>query len=114
MLSNPSPFVISLLVFVAVTAVVNGLAFMMRDQNPKTATRLVLLVGKRRKDGESTDILRQAAFEGDRKSFLEWITPTFFNPKKLFEQADCHIPPSTLFGIGLLLAGLGATATLLA
>ena len=29
----------------------------------------------------------------------------------MFEQADCHIKPSTLFGIGLLLASLGVTAS---
>src|SRR5262249_1798182 len=31
-------------------------------------------------------------------------------PQKFFEQADCHLKPSTLFGIGLLLAVAGATA----
>ena len=43
---------------------------------------------------------------------LEFLTPKFLSPQKLFEQADCHIKPSTLFGIGLFLAGLGATATI--
>jgi len=57
--------------------------------------------------------LRKQAFESDKKNFLETITPKFLTPQKLFEQADCHIKPSTLFGIGLLLALLGATAGIL-
>jgi tight adherence protein B len=86
----------------------------LRDQGPKTASRLDLLVGKRRReDDQAADILRRTAFENDTKSFLEVITPRFLSPQKLFEQADCHIKPSTLFGIGLLLAALGATVSLL-
>src|SRR5439155_12860459 len=81
---------------------------------PKTATRLDLLVGKRkREDGQGADILRKTAFGGDKRSLLEALTPKFLSPQKLFEQADCHIKPGTLFGIGVLLAVLGATATLL-
>ena len=33
---------------------------------------------------------------------------SFPSLQKMFEQADCHIKPSTLFGIGLLLAVVGA------
>jgi tight adherence protein B len=90
------------------------LAFMFRDATPRTATRLNLLVGKRRRGEEQADILKNAAFENDKKSFMGLLTPQFLSPKKMFEQADCHIPPSTLFGIGLLMAVLGATVTLLA
>jgi tight adherence protein B len=107
--------VISALVFIAVTAIIGMLAFMFRDQGPQTATRLDLLVGKRsRNDQQAADILRKSAFEGDKKSLLESITPRIPSVQKLFEQADCHIKPSTLFGIGLLLAVLGATGSVLA
>src|SRR5262249_4306612 len=41
------------------------------------------------------------------------LTPKFLSPRKMFEQADCNLPPSTLFGVGLLLGALGATVTLL-
>jgi tight adherence protein B len=108
-----NPTVISLLVFLAVSGIVGVLAFVLRDSNPRTATRLDLLVGKRRRDDDQAAILR-AGFENDKKTFLEMLTPKFFSPKKMFEQAECHIPPSTLFGVSLLLAVLGATVTLLA
>jgi tight adherence protein B len=110
-----TPTIISMLVFLGVSAVVGLLAFVFRDQGPQTSTRLDLLVGKRsRKDQQTNDILRKSAFENDKKSLLEAITPTFLSPQKLFEQADCNIKPGTLTGIGLLLAALGATATMLA
>jgi tight adherence protein B len=110
-----TPTIISMLVFLGVTAVIGLLAFVLREQGPQTATRLDLLVGKRgRKDQQSNDILRKTAFEADKKSLLEAITPKFLSPQKLFEQADCNIKPGTLTGIGLLLAAFGATGTMLA
>src|SRR5579871_2420428 len=109
-----TPILISAMVFLAVAALVGVLAFVFRDNTPQTAARLDLLVGKRSREADkSQDILRKAAFESDKKNFLESITPKFLTPTKLFEQADCHIKPSTLFGIGLLLAAIGATATVL-
>jgi tight adherence protein B len=102
------------MVFVGVAAMVGTLAFVFRDKGPQTATRLDLLVGKRRReDDQAADILRKTAFENDKKSLLGMLTPTFLSPQKLFEQADCHIKPSTLFGIGVLLGVLGATVTVL-
>ena len=53
------------------------------------------------------------AFENDKKSFMEMLTPKFLSPQKLFEQADCHINPSTLTTIGLILALIGATISVL-
>jgi len=102
------------MVFLAVSGIVGVLAFMLKDNTTRTATRLDMLVGKRRRGDDQADILRNAAFENDKKSLLEWLTPKFLSPKKMFEQADCHIPPSTLMGVSLLLAGMGATLTLLA
>lgn len=110
-----TPIIISVLAFVAVTSLVGVVAFMFREQSPKAATRLDLLVNKRlREQDEANAILRDEAFEKDKKSLLEALTPRFLTPKKLFEQADCHIKPSTLFGIGLLLAAIGVTGTLMA
>src|SRR5579871_3746533 len=102
--------IIPALVFVCVAALIGVLAFVFRDQTPKAATRLDLLVGKRRKeDDQQADILRKSAFESDKKNLFEQLTPKFLTPTKLFEQADCHIKPSTLFGIGVLLASVGVT-----
>jgi tight adherence protein B len=109
-----TPLLISVLAFMTVTAVVGLLAFVFRDQMPQTATRLEMLVGKRPRDDGGADILRKMAFEGDRRSFFEAITPRFLSPQKIFEQADCHISPGTLTGIGLLLGIIGATVTVLA
>ena len=110
-----TPTIISMLVFLGVTAVIGFLAFVFREQGPQTSTRLDLLVGKRsRQDQQNTDILRKTAFENDKRSLLEAITPKFLSPQKLFEQADCHIKPGTLTGVALLLAALGATVTMLA
>ncbi|HZY86435.1 MAG TPA: type II secretion system F family protein [Gemmataceae bacterium] len=109
-----TPLLVSAMVFVGVAAMVGTLAFVFRDKGPQTATRLDLLVGKRRREDDQTaDILRKTAFENDKKSLLGMLTPTFLSPQKLFEQADCHIKPSTLFGIGVLLGVLGATVTVL-
>jgi tight adherence protein B len=110
-----SPVIISILAFVTVATLVGMLAFVFRDQTPQTATRLDMLVGKRRRDDDQgADILRKTAFESDKRSLLEAVTPKFLSPQKLFEQADCHIKPSTLTGIGILLGAGGATVTVLA
>jgi tight adherence protein B len=109
-----NPMLISLLAFVAVASVVGLLAFVFRDGSPQTATRLDVLVGKRRKDDPQADILRKTAFDADKRSLLEALTPKLLSMERLFQQAECHIKPSTLFGIGLGLGILGATASWMA
>src|SRR5215468_5799100 len=109
-----TPMMISVVAFVAVSAVVGLVAFVLRDGTPKTTERLETLVGKRAKTDPSMDILKKSAFESDKKSLLEVITPHLPSLQRIFEQADCHIKVSTLFGIGLVLAFLGGTGSLLA
>jgi tight adherence protein B len=105
-----STILISMMVFVGVSAVIGLLAFVFRDGPPKTATRLDMLIGKRRKeDDQATDILRKTAFESDKKSLLEMMTPKFISLSKMFEQADCHIKPNTLTLIGMGLAAAAVT-----
>jgi tight adherence protein B len=108
--------VLPFLVFLCVAAVaVGALAFVFRDKAPKTATRLDLLIGKRRReDDDKADILRKTAFEGDKKSLIEMITPKFISLSKLFEQADCHIKPNTLTLIGVVLAVAGVSLSWIA
>jgi tight adherence protein B len=103
-----------MLAFMLVAALVGLLAFVFRDSTPQAAARLDTLVGKRRREEEGTDILRKTAFEGDKRSLLHALTPKFLSPQKWFEQADCHIKPGTLTAVGLVLAVLGITATVLA
>jgi tight adherence protein B len=108
-------FLIPAMVFASVATLIGVLAFVFRGEQPKAATRLDLLVGKRRReDDQQADILRKTAFENDKKSLLEAITPRFLTPQKLFEQADCHIKPGTLMGIGLGLAAAGVTISWIA
>jgi tight adherence protein B len=110
-----SPLVIAMIAFLAVAGLIGLLAFVFRDSTPKAATRLDMLIGKRRRDDDDkADILRKTAFENDKKSLMEALTPQFLSPQKMFEQADCHIKPHILMGIGLLLGAAGATATMLA
>ncbi len=109
-----TPMMISLIAFVAVTAVVGLVAFVFRDNDARTSNRLDTLVGKRAKTDEATDILKKTAFESDKKSLLEAMTPNWPSFLKICEQADCNIKVSTLFGIGLVLALLGATGSWLA
>ena len=105
---------LGMVAFVGVAALVGVLAFVFRDNTPQAATRLDMLVGKRRReDDEKADILRKSAFEGDKKNFLEAITPKFLSPQKMFEQADCHIKP-TRCSASVWLGVVGATVTVLA
>jgi tight adherence protein B len=106
---------ISVVAFVAVSAVVGLVAFVLRDYGETgAADRLDTLVGKGPKADPTADIIRKSAFENDKKSLLEIITPNLPSLQKIFEQADCHIKASSLLGIGLLLGVLGTTASWLA
>ncbi|HYV39740.1 MAG TPA: type II secretion system F family protein [Gemmataceae bacterium] len=110
-----TPLIITALAFVAVTAVIGALMLVFAGgPSAKTTERLETLTGKRKKEDESANILRKTAFEQDKKSLLKMLTPNFPSLQKIFVQADCHIAPSTLAGVGLLLALLGMTATWLA
>jgi tight adherence protein B len=109
-----TPFLISVLAFVGVASLVGVLAFVFGGDSAKTADRLDTLTGRKRHEDEATNILRKTALEGDKKSLLELLTPNLPSLTKVIVQADCHIRASTLFGIGLLLAVLGTTASWLA
>jgi tight adherence protein B len=107
-----TPLLITALAFMGVTAVVGMLVFLFAgDGGVKTEERLETLTGKRKKNDESANILRKTAFEQDKKSLIQMLTPSFPSLQKIFVQADCHIAPSTLAGAGLLLALVGMTAT---
>ncbi|MGE3807948.1 MAG: type II secretion system F family protein, partial [Gemmataceae bacterium] len=106
---------IVLLVFVIVVAVGGLLAFMLRGSggNKAAASRLDILVGKKRTDS-SQDILLKKAYEADRNRILEFVQGFMPNLPKFFEQADANIKPSSLVIIGLILGGIGLTGSWLA
>jgi tight adherence protein B len=95
--------------FLAVAAVIGVLGFVFRDSGPKVQSRLDNLIGKRRREESSADILRKTAFEGDKKTLLEMLIPKGFSLKLFFEQADVHIKPNTLLGIGAALMVVGVS-----
>ena len=62
-----SPLMLGMVAFVAVAGLIGLLAFVFRDTTPKAATRLDMLIGKRRReDDDKADILRKSAFESDK------------------------------------------------
>jgi len=110
-----SPLIITLIPFLAVSVVVGLVAFVLRDTSGgKVTERLDTLVGKKLKTDGTNEILKKTAFESDKKSLLEAITPNLPSLQKIFEQADCHIKVSTVFGVGLVLGVIGMTGSWLA
>ena len=106
-----TPLIIAALAFISVTAIIGTLMFVFSGSGgASTAERLELLTGKRKKEDANGSILRKTAFEQDKKSLLQMLTPNLPSLQKVFVQADCHIAPSTLAGVGLLLAILAMTA----
>jgi tight adherence protein B len=105
---------IPLLAFLGVAALVGLMAFVLRDNSARAVERLDTLTGRRRRDDPGMEILKKRAFERDKKSLLEMITPNFPSLQKIFMQADCHIKPSTLFGLGAALGVLAVTGAWLA
>jgi tight adherence protein B len=110
-----TPLLISAMAFLGVSALIGMLMFVLAgDKGVKMQERLDTLTGKRKKEDQTGSILRKTAFEADKNSLLQLLTPNLPSLDKMFVQADCHIAPSTLFGVSLLLALLGMTATWLA
>jgi tight adherence protein B len=109
-----SPLIVSMLVFMGVVGVISVLAFVLGGDNARVQDRLDTFTGKKKKDDETTNILKKTAFERDKNSLLETLTPNLPSLQKLIVQADVHIRPSTLFGIGAALGVLGATLSWLA
>jgi len=102
---------ISVLVFIAVQAVLGALLFVFNDGSGKITERLELLTGRRKKEDAATSILKKTALDRDKKSLLEALTPNMPSLQKLLVQADAHIRPGMLMGIGVLLGVLGFSAS---
>ena len=111
-----TPLMMSVLVFFAVAGLVGLVAFLFRQPNSgRAAERLDVLVGRGSAQTTSSAdlLLRQALEEVDRRTFLDRITPEFFNFRRMFEQADVNIRPSALFGIALTLGGVAGSSILI-
>ena len=109
-----SPLLIYALVFIGVSAVIGVLFFIFGEGTAKTAERLDMLTGRKRKDDEATTILKKTALDRDKKSLLDALTPNIVSLQKLIVQGDANITPSTFMVISLILGALGFTASWLA
>lgn len=107
------PMVMMIVVFLLIIGVAGLALFLFRDSGGggKTSTRLDIMVGKKKADSGTEMLLRQSASELDKAALLSILTSRIPNMDKLFEQADCHIKPSTLMGIGAVLAAVFMTLT---
>src|SRR6267154_1526633 len=104
-----APLLIYGMVFICVSAIVGVLFFIFGEGSAKTAERLDMLTGKRRREDETTTILKKTALDRDKKSLLEALTPNIPTVQKLIVQADANITPSTFMVISLVLAAVGFT-----
>lgn len=109
-----SPLLIAALVFIGVQVLIGAMFFVFSGGAGKTSDRLDALTGKKKKEDEATSILKRTALDRDKKNLLEMFTPNIVSLQKLIVQADVNIRASTLFGIGMLLAFLGFTGSVLA
>jgi tight adherence protein B len=109
-----NPILLPILIGGLVVAMVAMLYIALRrNDGEKASERLDQLVGRNsRKDSSADMLLKQALQEVDKKTLLDRLTPEFFNFTKVFEQADCNIKPSALFGISLGLAVVGAALSI--
>ena len=96
--------------FVVVMVVVGLLALVFRgDGKEKSASRLDVLVGKRRNDS-APDLLRNFDFDADGKSLLDRMASKLPNMQRFFDQADYH-KPNQLLIVGLVAGALTMTAS---
>jgi tight adherence protein B len=108
-----SSMMIAVVVFIGIQAVVGALFFVFNGNSEKVNDRLDQLTGRKKKDDESTNILKKTAMERDKKNLLESLVPNIPSLQKLIMQADANIRASTLFGIGALLGVLGFLGSML-
>jgi tight adherence protein B len=108
-----SPMLIAVVVFIAIQAVIGALFFVFNGNEGKVSDRLDAMTGKKRKDDETTNILKKTAMERDKKNLLEMLIPNIPSLQKLIVQADANIKASTLFGIGALLGVVGTLGSML-
>ena len=109
-----SSVLISGLIGLLVVGAVMAVAFALSGRNDGRASdRLDVLVGRKSiKDSSADMLLKQALQEVDRKTLMDKLMPEFFNLTKVFEQADCNIKPSALFGISVALGVVGAALSI--
>src|SRR3989304_5231630 len=108
-----SPLIVSIVVFVGVSALVVGIAFMMRsDKEQEVEDRLsVLTSGKKKKSRSSVEAAQYAellkTMRSDGSSAIERFISRYMNLRLLFEQADVALPVPQFLVICAILAAVG-------
>ena len=104
------PILISVAAFVAVVALVGGVAFVMRDfSSTEVEDRLQVMTGRKARDGADAitrDDLLKEGISGISGMF-GGMADRLRNLTLLFEQADSPVKPETFFGIRLASAAVG-------
>jgi tight adherence protein B len=108
-----SPIVVTLVVFVGVTALVVGLSYVMRgDREAEVEERLSVLTGGQSKKAQQRAESAQyseliSAMRNDGGSAVERIISKYLNLQLLFEQADVNLPVPHFLIICGVMAGVG-------
>ncbi len=104
------PFLVSVVAFVGVTALIAAVALLKRDfSSTTTEDRLEIITGKKARDGSEAatkDVLIREGFDGLTGMF-SGLMKRLTGLKLLFEQADSPIKPDAFFGISIGCAVVG-------
>src|SRR5438270_338560 len=82
-------------VFIGVQMALLAVFFVVAGNGARVNERLDTMTGKKRKEDETTSILKKTAVDRDKKNLLESLTPNIPSLQKLITQADANIRPST-------------------
>lgn len=109
-----SPLIISIVVFIGVSALVIGISFVMRgDKEAEVEDRLSVLTGgkKKAKKGDAAQYAELlATMRGEGTSSIEKLISRYMNLQLLFEQADVALPVPQFLIISAVLAAVGLVA----
>src|SRR5437660_1559441 len=109
-MSNTMIILLPILIGVVLAGI---LAFVLRGSGGSkvAATRLDILVGKKRTESTQDLIIKKEAFDSDKSRLAEALTSMIPNFQKIFEQADANIQPSSLVMVGVALGVVGVGAS---
>jgi len=112
------PLLISVVAFVAVTAMVGAVAFILRDMgSTKAEDRLQVLAGLKTPELESRKLLKEAIVQegwDGLSGMFDRLLGKITNLSLLFEQADSPIKADIFFALSLGLGGVGVVAAWIA
>ncbi|MCI0493078.1 MAG: type II secretion system F family protein, partial [Planctomycetes bacterium] len=120
-----SPFIISIVVFIGVAALVGGIAFVLRgDRDAEVEDRLSMLTGSKKAHGKAEAVQYNEllnTIRNDGQGAIERVISRYLNLRLMFEQADVSmtVPNFLIIGgvlgvVGLCLPTLGGLSVALA